>query len=189
MLSVSATAEFSEYDNSLDAHYTEYDSVVVGLAPELFDYAHLTQAFRVLSHLMQQQTQTNGASASAASPLITTHRAKYIRTPDGELSLGPGPFITALEDAVGRGLRAESVGKPGRTFFERVLNSLCDEFSVTDNEGKGGNEGDSGNARRWEGIALVGDDIEADLGGAAAEVGLWRVLGEVVIDLSSTIYV
>lgn len=33
-------------------------------------------------------------------------------------------------------------------------------------------------AKKWEGVALIGDDIEADLGGAASEVGLWRVLGE-----------
>jgi len=35
------------------------------------------------------------------SQLVVTHKAKYFRDEDGGLSLGPGPFVGALEDASG----------------------------------------------------------------------------------------
>ena len=127
----------------------------MGLSPAHLNYGTLTQAFRVLS----------SASSSSPKPLLATHRAKYIRTPDGELSLGPGPFVKALEEAMSGGFTAEAVGKPGRTFFERVIGSFNDSQLPN-----------SGNIEAR--IAIVGDDIEADLGGAAVELGLWRVLGE-----------
>lgn len=154
--------EFSEYNTkSSDHHHSEYDSVIVGLSPSHFNYDTLTKAFRILS---------SGPSSSQSSadgnnpPLIATHRAKYIRTPDGELSLGPGPFVSALEDAVGEGLHAESIGKPNMAFFKRVLSSI----PRSREESRHGHDG----------VAIIGDDIEADLGGAAVELGLWRVLGQ-----------
>lgn len=133
----------------------EYDSVVVGLAPLLFDYEHLNAAFRVLL-------------STPPKPLIATHRAKYIRFADSEpskskpphetLSLGPGPFVAALETAAG--VQAEVVGKPSRTFFETVIDSFGEDELPEDGR-----------------IAIVGDDVETDLGGGAVELGLWRVLG------------
>ncbi|KIP06081.1 hypothetical protein PHLGIDRAFT_107411 [Phlebiopsis gigantea 11061_1 CR5-6] len=137
----------------------EYDSVVIGLAPSLLSYANLNTAFRILL-------------ASPQPPLIATHRAKYIRVASdsqdasraqdsASLSLGPGPFVAALEAATG--VQAEAVGKPTRAFFETVISdfsfeTLSDTFSE--------------DAR----IAIVGDDVETDLGGGAVELGLWRVL-------------
>lgn len=178
MLSSSAVSELAEFNSSLEAHYTEYDTVAIGLAPDLLDYAHLTKAFRILSNqINKQQTQprqTDNTTTLSSPPLITTHRARYFRTPDGELSLGPGPFVAALENAVGHGLRAESVGKPGQIFFERALCSLGSDFSPT---AEGNKEIVTEGNRKWDGVALIGDDIEADLGGEATEVGLWRVLG------------
>ena len=122
----------------------------------MFTYAHLNTAFRILL----------ASSTSPAKPLIATHRARYVRTAGADttnahdtLSLGPGPFVAALETAAG--VEAQVVGKPGRTFFETVIASL-------------GLNKDEGSGRR---IAIVGDDIETDLGGAAIEMGLWRVLG------------
>lgn len=53
------------------------------------------------------------------------------------------------------------VGKPTRTFFELVISSL----DLPEDSGVTGK------------IAVVGDDVEADLGGGALELGLWRVLG------------
>ena len=129
-----------------------YDSVVVGLAPSMLSYEHLTTAFRVLLH---------------HKPLIATHRAKYIRSAgtsssNETLSLGPGPFAAALENAAG--VHAEVVGKPSRAFFEAVIDSFDDsEFSIDASKGR---------------IVIIGDDVETDLGGAAVELGLWRVLGE-----------
>ena len=143
--------EFSGY--SLDGQRdSSYDSVVMGLSPSHFNYDTLTTAFRILS-------------SSPSKPLITTHRAKYIRTKDGELSLGPGPFVRALEEAVGQGFTAEAIGKPNKAFFERVIASMRDSNS----KGLGNLEGKD--------VAVIGDDIEADLGGGAVEMGLWRVLG------------
>ena len=144
-----------------DARAVEYDSVVIGLAPSLLTYANLNTAFRILLSVPQ-------------SPLIATHRAKYIRVASEakdaseaqgpvSLSLGPGPFVAALEAAAG--IQAEVVGKPTRAFFETVINDFGFE-SVP--------QISSEDAR----IAIVGDDVETDLGGGAIELGLWRVLGE-----------
>ncbi|KAL5480338.1 hypothetical protein ACEPAI_1608 [Sanghuangporus weigelae] len=150
LLSESAMEEFPEFTYACTSSLQmEHDSVVIGLSPSHFNYDTLTKAFRILSSKQDSPT-------SNRPPLITTHRAKYIATPDGELSLGPGPFVTALEYAVGGGLSAEVIGKPSREFFERVIASIP--------------------KLKYDEIAIIGDDIEADLGGAAVELGLWRVL-------------
>ena len=140
----------------------EYDSVVVGLAPSLFNYDHLNIAFRTLM-------------SKPPKPFIATHRARYIRVSsdssessntqntDNTLSLGPGPFVAALETAAG--VQAQVVGKPSRAFFESVISSLPDSSSVNE-ESK---------------TAIIGDDVETDLGGGAVELGLWRVLGEFLL--------
>lgn len=61
-------------------------------------------------------------------------------------------------------MQATVVGKPSRAFFETVIDSFDpEEFACGEQEGK---------------IAIVGDDVETDLGGGAVELGLWRVLGE-----------
>lgn len=135
-----------------DVSEPAYDSVVVGLAPSLFTYDHLNTAFRILTG---EHTQNAGLSRNI--PLIATHKAKYIETssPKG-LSLGPGPFVTALEEA--SGVNAQIVGKPTADFFQTVISDL----RLNSDAGQ---------------VAVVGDDVEADLGGGAVELGLWRVLG------------
>lgn len=140
----------------------EFDSVVVGLTPSLFTYDHLNTAFRILM------------SSSPPKPLIATHRARYIRVsadtanpstaktnPNDTLSLGPGPFVAALEAAAG--VEAQVVGKPSRVFFQTVIESLP-EAALSGEDGSR--------------VAIIGDDIETDLGGGALELGLWRVLGK-----------
>ena len=93
-----------------------YDSVVIGLAPSCFDYANLNQAFRIL------KGETPNASSRQDVPLIATHKAKYIQTESGLLSLGPGPFVTALEDAAG--VQAiVVVGKPTKKLRKSSLKS------------------------------------------------------------------
>ena len=62
---------------------------------------------------------------------------------EGGLSLDAGPFVAAIEYATGR--EATVVGKPSASFFELVLESL-----------------DSAPER----AAMVGDDVETDVGGA-----------------------
>ncbi|XP_061183910.1 haloacid dehalogenase-like hydrolase domain-containing protein 2 isoform X2 [Saccostrea echinata] len=88
------------------------NAVVVGLAPETFEYRNLNQAFWLL---------INGAS------LIAIHKARYYKTASG-LCLGPGPFVTGLEYAAD--CKAEVVGKPEKTFFL----SAVEEFNCQPEE-------------------------------------------------------
>jgi len=74
--------------------------------------------------------------------LIALQKNRFWRTGDG-LSLDAGPFVAAIEYATGA--TAEVVGKPSPAFFELVLDSL----------GVGPEE-----------AAMIGDDIESDIGGA-----------------------
>jgi len=115
-------------------------------------------------------------------PLIATHKAKYIQTADG-LSLGPGPFVTALENA--SGVTARVVGKPTKDFFQMVINDFTDDEMRSRD---GSNTAETGNlisrqSRKGHGkIVVIGDDVEADLGGGALELDLWRVLGEMILN-------
>jgi HAD superfamily hydrolase (TIGR01458 family) len=83
--------------------------------------------------------------------LIALQRNRYWETAEG-LSLDAGPFVAALEYATGR--EAEVVGKPSDSFFELALGDL----------------GVSANR-----AAMVGDDVEADVGGAL-DAGLAGIL-------------
>ncbi|HEY3191470.1 MAG TPA: TIGR01458 family HAD-type hydrolase [Solirubrobacterales bacterium] len=83
--------------------------------------------------------------------LIALQRNRYWETSEG-LSLDAGPFVAALEYATGR--EAEVVGKPSAAFFELALGEL-------------GVSADR--------AAMVGDDVEADVGGAM-EAGLAGIL-------------
>ena len=131
-----------------------YDSVVVAFAPAQFDYVALNTAFRVL----MGEHHTQRGLPQSDRPLIATHRSRYLGDSDGALSLGPGPFVAALENATGK--TAETVGKPERKFFELVLNSFGPD--LRDQEGL---------------VAVIGDDVAHDLGDGAVELGFWRVLG------------
>lgn len=137
---------------------TPYDSVVIGLAPALLDYDNLTTAFRILVGEHDLSSPKNAANKRPV-PLIATHKAKYVQS-SGGLSLGPGPFVQALENA--SGVKAEIVGKPTRAFFEAVI----DDMGLHQSNPVVGK------------VAIIGDDIQADLGGGAIELGLWRVLGK-----------
>jgi HAD superfamily hydrolase (TIGR01458 family) len=88
----------------------------------------------------------------AGAELIALQRNRYWRRADG-LSLDVGPFVAALEYATGE--EATVVGKPARGFFDGVLTGL-------------------GAPPPGE-AAMVGDDIESDIGGALA-AGLPAVL-------------
>jgi phospholysine phosphohistidine inorganic pyrophosphate phosphatase len=83
--------------------------------------------------------------------LIALQKNRYWETSDG-LSLDAGPFVASLEYATGR--EAEVMGKPSAAFFELALGEL-------------GVPADQ--------AAMVGDDVEADVGGAM-DAGLAGVL-------------
>jgi HAD superfamily hydrolase (TIGR01458 family) len=83
--------------------------------------------------------------------LIALQKNRFWLTADG-LSLDAGPFVAAIEYATGKD--AYVVGKPAPAFFDIVL-------------------GDLGADR--EAAAMIGDDVETDIGGALA-AGLLAVL-------------
>ncbi|XP_060092179.1 haloacid dehalogenase-like hydrolase domain-containing protein 2 [Heteronotia binoei] len=93
----SALRDFRGLDTS------DPNAVVIGLAPEHFNYQTMNKVFRLI---------LDGA------PLIAVHKARYYKRKDG-LALGPGPFVTGLEYATDT--RATVVGKPERTFFLEAL--------------------------------------------------------------------
>ncbi|HET7272101.1 MAG TPA: TIGR01458 family HAD-type hydrolase [Rubrobacter sp.] len=119
------------------------DFVLVGDLGEGFTYTRLDTAFRCLM---------DGAE------LLALQKNRYWRTASG-LSLDAGPFVAALEYAIGK--RATIVGKPEVDFFQIALEDL-------------------GLAARE--VAMVGDDAEADVAGAKraglssiqVRTGKWR---------------
>ncbi|KAG2064604.1 hypothetical protein BDR04DRAFT_1109888 [Suillus decipiens] len=133
-----------------------YDAVIVGLAPALFDYDHLNTAFRILVGEHDSQKRCD-EDPKASIPLIALHKARYIESSGHGLALGPGPFVAALENATER--EAEVLGKPSKAFFQTVIESL--DCEGHDSEGC---------------IAVIGDDIQTDLGGGAIDLCLWRIL-------------
>lgn len=171
LLSDSALADFSDFPTARPPAPSEpertYDAVVIGLAYDKFSYANLNTAFRVLTS--SASTASSPTNTTPSIPLLATHCARYVRDTNGELSLGPGPFVAALENAIGGGFKAQAVGKPERTFFEVCLQSL-----------NVGIHGESESGTRLGDVAVVGDDAEADLGGGAIELGLQRILGECI---------
>ncbi|KAJ1653831.1 Haloacid dehalogenase-like hydrolase domain-containing protein 2 [Dispira simplex] len=88
------------------------------------------------------------------APLIAIHKARYYATPAG-LAMGPGGFVEALEYATRT--QATVVGKPEKTFFTLALEALGLEDCPHE-------------------VAMIGDDVEHDLGGGAVTLGLQRYL-------------
>ena len=83
--------------------------------------------------------------------LLSMHKNKFFQTHDG-LSLDIGAFVEGLEFVTGK--TARIIGKPSREFFEAGLRSL----------GLAAHE-----------VAMVGDDIDSDVGGAQS-AGLQGIL-------------
>lgn len=83
------------------------NAIVIGLAPEHFNYARLNEAFQLL---MEQKGQC---------PLIAIHAAKYYKPGGGSnIALGPGCFVRGLEYS--SGCEAIVLGKPNAMFFDSV---------------------------------------------------------------------
>jgi len=107
-------------------------AVVVGLAPDKFNYTDMNTAMRILID---------------GGDLIAIHKARYYKTGKGELTLGPGPFVTALEHSTD--VKAVVVGKPSKDFFIRAMHSMNEESKLEPQE-----------------IVMIGDDIKDDVLGA-----------------------
>jgi HAD superfamily hydrolase (TIGR01458 family) len=91
------------------------------------------------------------AALEGGARLVCLHKNRWWQTSRGPL-LDAGAFVAGLEYAAG--VDAEVVGKPSRAYFEAALAELGAEPSDA---------------------VMVGDDVEADVGGAKA-VGLRGVL-------------
>jgi HAD superfamily hydrolase (TIGR01458 family) len=91
------------------------------------------------------------AELEAGARLVCLHRNRWWQTSSGPL-LDAGAFVAGLEYAAG--VEAEVVGKPSRAYFEAALT----ELGASPDE-----------------AVMVGDDVEADVGGAKA-AGLRGVL-------------
>jgi HAD superfamily hydrolase (TIGR01458 family) len=107
MLFLDPNAEEEFSDLKVNGAQTEFDSVVIGLAPDKFEYSRLNAAFRLIRE--------------KNVPLIATHKARYYREKGG-VSLGPGAFVIGLEYATG--VTAHVVGKPDPAFFLQVLQEM-----------------------------------------------------------------
>jgi HAD superfamily hydrolase (TIGR01458 family) len=84
----------------------------------------------------------------AGAALVAMHRNLQWQT-DAGLQLDMGAFLVGLEQATGR--EAAVVGKPSSAFFEAILG----ELGLSPKEGRADSE-----------VIMVGDDVEADVGGA-----------------------
>ncbi|XP_002739766.2 haloacid dehalogenase-like hydrolase domain-containing protein 2 [Saccoglossus kowalevskii] len=82
------------------------NSVVVGLAPDYFNYDVINKVFRLVLE---------------GSTLIAVHKARYYKRNDG-MALGPGPFVEAIEYATES--KAVVVGKPKKGFFLSALKGM-----------------------------------------------------------------
>ncbi len=87
----------------------------------------------------------------AGAPLLAVGLNRYFQGRE-RLELDVGPFVKALEYAAG--MEAEIIGKPGRAMFELACASMG--LAAAD-------------------VAMVGDDVEADVAGAVA-AGLQGIL-------------
>jgi HAD superfamily hydrolase (TIGR01458 family) len=116
------------------------DAVLVGDLGEAWTYALMQEAF---DYLLE------------GAVLVALSRDRYFRREQG-LALDAGPFVAALEYAVGRA--ATLVGKPSSAFFRAAAAGLGDAAA------------DPGR------VAVVGDDLWSDVRGAQ-EAGLqgWLV--------------
>ena len=109
----------------------------------------------------------------AGADLYCLHKNRWWQTSRGEL-LDAGAFVVGLEYAAGTS--ATVLGKPSASYFEAALEAL-----------------DADPERTW----MIGDDIDADIGGAAAlgmhtilvrtgkfrdDAGAWSAQPEAVLD-------
>ncbi len=136
------------------------------LVPWLLTHPDLTEDFAGLPTLGDEAVVIGDAGEFFAYGLLNQafrkilHGAKFLALAknrnfldhDGELSLDAGPFVAGLEYALGR--EATVLGKPSSMFFSLAVEGLRSPP---------------------ENVVMIGDDAEADAGGAMA-AGLMGVL-------------
>lgn len=135
-----ARTEFAGLDvldgPAADTRPDEVAAVILGDSPDQLTRENLDRAFRLV---------LRGAE------LIGMHRNPWWLTPDGP-TLDAGTFLVGLEWATKR--RARIVGKPSPAFFRVAIDRLAAEAA-----------GRGEPALRRGDLAMVGDDVLADIGG------------------------
>lgn len=114
-----------------------FNCVVVALSKTHLNYESLNNAFRIIM-----------SAEDKSMALIAVHRAKYFKDSDKELSLGPGGFVTCLEEATG--VSAITIGKPNEQFFH----SAVDKFDTDP-----------------QNVVMIGDSVSDDVN-AAIKAGI-----------------
>lgn len=105
----------------------ECNSLVVGLASKLFNYKEMNSYFNFLQ--------------SGNRTFIAINKSRYYQTKAG-LTLGPGPFVAALEYATNK--KATVVGKPNDEFFRQAIDLIEPGLP-------------------YENVAMIGDDLKDDV--------------------------
>jgi len=123
----------------------DFDSVIVGLAPDRFNHESMTTALDILLH---------------GGRLIAINKGRYYKAEDGRLKAGVGCFVAGLE--YGASVEAEIVGKPTPTFFEAALQTLRQQ-----QKGSSLSSSSSSPLRNDE-VVMIGDDFKDDILGARA---------------------
>ncbi len=119
------------------------DAVLVGDVGERWTHALLNEAFRYVM---------------GGAQLVALQMGRYWQGPSG-LEVDAGAYVAALEYATGA--KVTVCGKPNREFFEAAVGSL--DAAEPRN---GGTEGGSDHPTVQSLIAMVGDDLWADIDGA-----------------------
>jgi HAD superfamily hydrolase (TIGR01458 family) len=119
------------------------DAVLVGDLGERWSHALLNEAFRYVM---------------GGAQLVALQMGRYWQGPSG-LEVDAGAYVTALEFATGA--KATICGKPNREFFEAAVGSLD-----TAERRNGGTAEHSDRPTAQPPIAMVGDDLWADIDGA-----------------------
>ena len=122
-------SEFTAFDHLADDAERGAGAVVLGDMGHAWTFERLNRAFRLL---MQEP----------APPLVALGMTRYWRAEEG-LQLDTGPFVKALEYAIGR--EAVVMGKPATAFFDTALSMVGCEPSE---------------------CLMIGDDIRGDIAGA-----------------------
>ena len=136
-----ARAEFGGLNvldgGAVDASPASVAAVVLGDSPDQLTRENLNRAFRLVL---------------GGSVLIGMHRNPWWLTPEGP-TLEAGAFLVGLEWATKR--KARTVGKPDPAFFRAAIDRMASEAAAR------------GEPRlRRHDIAMVGDDVFSDIGGA-----------------------
>ena len=131
------------------------NSVVVGLAPTLFNYETLTQAMRVLL------PDTGEGGIKEETTLIAIHKGRYMQSSNG-LVLGPGAFVAGLEYSTGK--TATVVGKPTQEFFASAIADL-----------EGAGQSNVHPESLFSSTVMIGDDVFDDVQGPL-QLGMGGIL-------------